>query len=251
MGQCILRGYMGGFKIPTYSTGASTVYGNKKQGYMMITSSGTLTVKSRGYVDIFLVGGGSSGYGGVQGSPGYGGGAGYTKTVNRFLLARGTYSIMIGAGGATSSSGINSGGYTQFGTDSTNRANGGSNSDGGSGGGGIGGVNNVWGGVGGTDGGNGWRLVYLGEALGYESRAAAGTGQHTTTRAFGGDIALFNAVLFAGGGNGCGCDASRNGYPATPNTGNGGGGRGYHAGGSSANTGGAGGSGICMIRWGY
>jgi hypothetical protein len=73
-------------------------------GYRLhtFTSSGTFTlINTGGYVDILIVGGGGAG-GGV--SNGGGGGAGGIKFAQNFPLTPGTYTIVVGAGGAANGS---------------------------------------------------------------------------------------------------------------------------------------------------
>ena len=212
-------------------------------------TSGDLTVTdlhgATDGVDLFLVGGGGSGNKSQNDtgawSTGAGGGGGYTKTVNGLELAVETpYSIVIGAGGSVSDSGADGGSSTAF-DYSANGGEGGSGwrgGNGGSGGGGAGGVSAA----GGSDGGNG-------------GGNAPGIGQGTTTREFG----EASGTLYAGGGGGGG-DSSGDGGGAggaggggsasvagTVNTGGGGGGtlNGYE---SWQWKGGAGGSGIVIIR---
>lgn len=60
-----------------------------------------LTIKKDVYTDLFLVGGGGGGAqnGQLSALCNGGGGGGYTKTVLNTLLRKGTYNIVIGAGG--------------------------------------------------------------------------------------------------------------------------------------------------------
>jgi hypothetical protein len=64
-------------------------------------STGVLTIKKDVYTDLFLVGGGGGGAqnGQLSALCNGGGGGGYTKTVLNTLLRKGTYNIVIGAGG--------------------------------------------------------------------------------------------------------------------------------------------------------
>lgn len=213
-------------------------------------TSGDLTVTdlhgATDGVDLFLVGGGGSGNKSKNDtgawSTGGGGGGGYTKTVKGLELAVETpYSIVIGAGGSVSDAGAAGGSSAAF-DYSANGGNGGSGwsgGDGGSGGGGAGGASSA----GGSDGGNGG------------GGTKGGEGQGTTTREFG----EASGTLYAGGGGGGG-DSSGDGGGAggaggggsasvagTVNTGGGGGGT-LNGSESWQRKGGAGGSGIVIIR---
>ncbi len=199
-------------------------------------------------LDVFLVGGGGGG-------DGEGGGGGYTKTVKAVSVAAGTaYSVTVGAGGAAGVSNKTPGGdggtSSAFGVSAAGGS--GSNSNGGSGGGSYGFLES--GGAGGSDGSDG---VSIGSY-------AAGKGQGTTTREFG----EASGTLYAGGGGGGsrapkfstggaggggdgggGMEAylgSKNGSPGARNTGGGGGGAGEAD--LEPFSGGAGGSGIVIIR---
>lgn len=227
------------------------------KGQQVFTSSGTFTVPAGvRTIDIFCVGGGGGGNSGGAGkstsSGGGGGGSGYTTTVKSYSVTPGsTFAVTIGAGG---SSGLG-GSATSFGSVCT--ANGGTSGyykNGGSGGGGGSYGNSgsyMYGGAGGSDGGNGG-----------SSSFAGGSGQGITTRAFGES----GNTLFAGGGGaggyqGRGAGGSGGGgtggdnfsgwaTAGTAGTGSGGGGGGSSTD-SNAKVGGTGGSGICIVRWGY
>lgn len=204
-------------------------------------SSGTFTPKKKVIIDVFIVGGGG---GGGSGSGG-GGASGYTGTYKCITLAANTgYAIVIGSGGA---SGVSSGTGGTGGTSSAfsySKSGGlggqGYNTGrkGGNGGSGGGGANT---GVGGTNGSNGGSSQYF----------AGGTGQLTSTREFGDTT----GALYAGGGGasqaaggigggGTGGGSNGTGISGTSNTGGGGGCSGENA----AYIGGAGGSGIVVIR---
>ena len=218
-------------------------------GTVTFTSSTTWIVPTGvSGVDVFLVGGGGGGSLG-------GGGGGYTATFLDVPVTPGqSIPITVGAGGSGGSSGVagGNGGYSQFNT-SLHSANGGvgglSTHQGGAGGSGGGGFNSGVGpGHGGSDGSNGVTTTYTG-----------GTGQATTTRAFG-DVA---GTLYAGGGGGGsnsssaesagtggaggggnGGTAYQTGHNGIANTGGGGGGTGN----SSGSNGGTGGSGVVIVR---
>lgn len=200
-------------------------------------TSGTLTLKNKIVVDVFLVGGGG---GGRSSSNVGGGGGGYTHTTLKMEINPGIYPITIGAGGAANANGSPS-------TFNNLSANGGSTGReiGDSGYGGNGGSGGGLAGNGGSDGGNGASAYGRG-----------GSGQGTTTREFGES----SGDLYAGGGGG----SSTSSYQTfTGGAGGGGNGGGGSVGGITAgtpNTGGgggagnvgyvaaAGGSGIVIIR---
>lgn len=192
-------------------------------------TSGTLTVKSKVTVDVFLVGAGGGCY--TSGSSGSGGGGGYTKTVRKLTLEAGDYIITVGEG-VVSADGSNT---TAF----NNTAHGGKAGTqyGAGGAGGSGGGSYISSdsapffpaGSGGSDGSNGTGSTdYPG-----------GVGQGTTTREFGES----GGELYSGGG--AGSYPSGGGEPGTPGAGGGGSGRnhGVAATNGVANTGGGGGGG--------
>ncbi|HJA72411.1 MAG TPA: hypothetical protein IAA07_12710 [Candidatus Lachnoclostridium stercoravium] len=249
-----------------YSGAAHATAATKPQGQQTFTSSGTFTVPANvTKIDIFCVGGGCSG--GIDRDTsrtgGGGGGGGYTSTVKGIAVSSGQQlNVVIGSGGAASSAqgGGNGGnntyvqrsGITLCSADGADNAGWGAGGDGGSGGGdggdrddGANGAN------GGSDGGNG----------GGVGSTVGGHGQGSTTRAFGDS----SGTLYAGGGGGSGVAGAGHGAGGS---GGGGAGNGANAGiAGSANTGGggggtcrtstrfptpgAGGSGICIVRWGY
>ncbi len=239
------------------------------KGQKIISSSGTFAIPAGvRNIDVFCVGGGGGGAGGDRGGTRYaaggGGGGGYTATQKAISVEPGQLiSVVIGSGGdggAPGSSG--SGGGTSYVTiNGTNYCTvaGGKGASitpggaGGSGGGGAGSQDGTIGGNGGTDGSSG----------GYGAMHG-GAGQENTTRAFGEST----NTLYAGGGGGGGNNQRENSYRGIGGTGGGGNGADALQGGSAgaANTGGgggggyqyspggsgyAGGSGICIIRWGY
>ena len=221
-------------------------------------------------LDIFLVGGGGAGAhcgttNGHETALG-GGGGGYTATYrNVSFTRRRLYTAIVGAGGTGSTTSETDGGSTSFmgksvqggkhgicGDSDTRTSLGGGN--GGSGGGGYAGGN------GGSDGKNG----ESGSRSIYKVSHPGGTGQGSTTRAFGEP----NGELFSGGGGaypnrnkdgysygkggsggggagGGDYDWNNSGSPGAANTGGGGGGAGFALNAS----GGSGGSGIIKLRW--
>lgn len=238
------------------ATATTTAKGSKT-----FTTSGTFTVPSGvRSIDIFCVGGGGAGGSSSetsQGNPSVsgGGGGGYTATKKGYAVTPGaTFTVTIGAGGTAKKGTGNTGGTTSFGSIlSATGGLGGQGGEsqerkGGNGGSGGGGARLSTGYAGGSDGNDGG---------GGTSTQAGGTGQHTTTRAF----AETSNTLYAGGGAG---DSSKygaatggdgggaggsSGKSASANTGGGGCGNGGNN--SFYDMGGAGGSGICIIRWGY
>jgi len=214
------------------------------------TTSQIYEIPSNVYaLDVFCVGGGASGSKGNSNYAGSGGGSGYTATVKGLSVVPGQqFQITIGSGGkgVTYSSSFQSGGTTSFGA--VLSASGGKSQSGGSGGG-----------IGNYDDGNDPKKDYQPTSGGYDgsdgvstytnggSLVTAGTGQHTTTRAFGES----NNTLYAGGGSG--------GYYGNGTPGGGGSGQSYSLTDATANTGSGGGgysskggngaSGICIIRY--
>lgn len=200
-------------------------------------TSGTLTVSTLGNatggIDLFLVGGGGGGGcgGGTNNQVRGGGGGGYTKSVATVPISEGVdYPIVVGAGGAktssTSSRGGDGGASSAFGSSVkggyggiSSSATKGNGSNGGSGGGLS--PNKS----GGTNGGNG-----------VNASSTNGLGQGTSTREFYSIDHNASARLYSTGGH------SNNTTAGGANTGNGGGG--YASTGSSA----VGGSGVVVIR---
>ena len=92
------------FKIPAFS-GTYAVSGDKRKGYMVCKTSGTLTFDTKCVVDIFVIGGGASGGGKPNaGGTGPGGGAsGYMQTRKQIAVTPGSYPVAIGSGAAESS----------------------------------------------------------------------------------------------------------------------------------------------------
>jgi hypothetical protein len=96
-------------KASAFAATGGTVTTSGGYKYHTFTSTGTLTVTlgTRSDVEMLLVGGGASGGSFRAG----GGGAGEVRTFTTRTLSPGDYSIIVGAGGATVSSGVgNSGG---------------------------------------------------------------------------------------------------------------------------------------------
>ena len=248
----------------TYS-GGTYDYREDGQGNweLRLLSNGVLTMNFDCAVDIFAVGGGGSGgnalYAG-QGSGGGGGGGGYTTTVSNYIFSRGDVATAnIGAGGTYPSSQANgnNGGTTKMFT-GTVESSGTTIISAEGGKGGKGGLTPE-GGNGGSGGGSGWSSQYDPQGNGGSNGnngggTYGGTGQHTSTRAFG----VSGGELFSGGGGGGG--GGRTGTATSGFTG-GSGGSGYGGDGatfpnatlcyngksSRPNTGGGGGGGAVVI----
>ena len=243
-------------------------------GSRTFTSSGTFTVPTGvTKIKVFCVGGGSAG------SSTDGGGGGYTKTSTITVSPGQQISVTIGAGGIYAY-GENESAYYRKGGDTTcgsvtatgaGDPSGRGSFNGGSGGG-CGGTATAsyepYGGNGGSDGSNG----SPGGWTNRPDRYPGGTGQGSTTRAYGES----SGTLYAGGGGGgatkkrsdgwagsstnpsvgaggagggaSGGAAGVNGNSASANTGGGGGGGGVAS--NAYMSGGNGGSGICLIKWG-
>ena len=246
--------------------------------YLILKSSGNLTMLANAAIDAFLVGG--AGGGGWSTNAYYsagGGGGGRTLTVNGYnAISQTAIACVIGAGGqgasATVTSPATNGSNTLFGLHSAaggsgvysgGSSNAMSGGNGASGGGAGGNASTLYpAGAGGQNGGNG---------TGGGGVQVGGTGQGTTTQPFGGDVAPFNNILYSGGGGGGavfnlttpgaggnggggrGGNIGAVGVAGTANTGGGGGGCGGYtaaSGGTIGANGGAGGSGVIIVRVG-
>lgn len=226
-------------------------YNVRKDGVVELLTSGTIVFLEPKVIDVFMVGGGASGFsprGGVsrKGTGAGGGGGGYSRTVRKVVVnANQSIPVTIGAGGeakydsgtivAGNASGFSS--LTVNGGDSLS-GNGQVGGSGGSGGGGGVSSNSDYG-MGGSNGGNGEEGYYNGSYQG-------GKGQGFTTREFG----EAKGKLYAGGGGGGRFMVSST--PVVSLGGAGGGGSGgwvndttvrQAAGAGGANTGGGGGGG--------
>lgn len=243
--------------------GQTTCANNQIKGQQTFTSSGTFTVPSNvRSIDIFCVGGGGGGQNNPSSEWGGGGGSGgYTSTRKSYSVSPGqTFSVTIGAGGDKEKDGNTTSFGTVLSANGGKKGTGNPGSNGGSGGGHAGwGTNSYYfpGGSGGSNGSNGSNDK---SSNGTETYYG-GTGQGTTTRSFGES----SGSLYSGGGGGGGTGKNAGSSPGSGGSGGGGsaGSRG------SANTGGGGGgggrispmqmnvsaagggSGICIVRWGY
>ncbi len=259
-----------------WGTTLNAVAATTSRGQQAFTSSTIFTIPAGvRSIDLFCVGGGSGGGSGDGISPanaGGGGAAGYTTTQKAISVTPGQQiNIIIGAGGAggdwINGSGVsNAGGLSKVTINGQDYciANGGAGtySSGGKGGTGGGGAGKMVSGSGSQSAGNGGSNG----SDGFEGYGYPGIGQKTTTRAFGES----SNTLYAGGGGGGGNGQRDNSWRGFG--GAGGGGNGSDAMGNAGSSGGAGtgsgggggyqygskpgggyygGSGICLIRWGY
>lgn len=287
--QYYLRAYAYAIKNNAEWIGNSlTATAKTIMGQEIFTESGIFTVPADvKSIDIFCVGGGGGGGtptgSGLSTHAASGGGGGYTATKIGYTVTPGqTFAITIGAGGNQGSGG----GITAFsniltaaGGDGGGAASGvrGPGGDGGSGGG-AGNPDNktksgAAGGSNGSDGGSKYDSWTEGDDT-YSATKPGGKGQGSTTRAF----ANSSETLYSGGGGGGEGGAGgaggggaagaghRNsvgldqvpiicpGKAGGTNTGGGGGAGGWHythSGIMNNYSGGPGGSGICIVRWGY
>ena len=227
--------------------------------YHTFTSSGSLVVSAGGSVDLLVVGGGGGGYANVGGG---GGGGGGVNTQSNYVLATGTYSVVVGAGapGYTQSVGSRTNGESSS-FDSVNAGGGDTGYDiasglqyyGGdsgspqsnSGGVGIAGASGYAGGGGGAGGvgDDGANLANAGDG-GPGVEWPAGSGTHYGGGGGGGSNKTNENTNGIGGigGGGDGAVRNTNGGNGTANTGGGGGG-------TRAAVPGAGGSGIVIVRY--
>ncbi|OQY13628.1 MAG: hypothetical protein B6I31_00830 [Desulfobacteraceae bacterium 4572_19] len=261
--------------------GAITTAGEYK--IHTFTSSGIFTVTAPGYIEYLIVGGGGGGgYVSNVGGGGGGGAGGFlTNGLMDFPVSLSTpnYSVVVGAGGASFTNGENS----SFGTELIAIGGGrggsptpGSATSGGSGGGGWGrllpsgvgesgtsgqgnsGGNGIGhnateryqnGGGGGGAGGAGLIGVLAGGGAGGPGIVSAISGSSRTYAGGGGGGNRTSGVGGAGGAGGGGAGGSNSdGIAGLENTGGGGGGAGQQ---NSPHVGGAGGSGIVIIRYQY
>lgn len=164
----------------------------RKDGVVELLTSGTIVFLEPKVIDVFMVGGGGSGYtAGNNGYNGYGGGGGgYTRTVRRVAIAQNTpIEVTIGAGGEAPNRPGGSSGFKTFAVNGGSYQAGANGGHGGSGGGGGVSSNSDYG-AGGSDGNNG--------ESGYPTSRTGGVGQGFTTREFG----EATGKLYAGGGGG-------------------------------------------------
>ena len=230
--RAVLYGIGGGVE---YSyTGTYDPYGDASQGYLVLKTSGTLTIK--GTVDLCLVGGGGKGYGNNDNDAGGGGGAGGYVTNYTAQKLSGSYSVTIGEGASTQ--GV-AGGQTSIGTTFT--ADGGTSATGS-----AGAVGRGAGGKGGTS-----TAAVAGEAGVYPWGDSTNFASHQISGCGGGGSrydAGFGPKAGSAGGGGSGGDRGE-GVAGGTNKGGGGGGAGAVY--NKRYAGGNGGSGVVFVRWGY
>lgn len=220
-------------KIPAFTT--TCAYSTAMSGgywYIYLKSGGTFRFGyAKRAVDIFLCGGGGGGGHSANPGGGGGGGGGYLTTEYGKAIETAAYPIEIGAGGAAAESGGSTSafGYSAAGGNPGNHGWSWSDSAGGAG--------NAYGGNGGDytgkpgqDGGRGTLAFGTGNAY-YGAGGGGGAGRFSSNGA-GGET--------GGGTGGSGAGAE--------NTGGGGGGAAGHDDGEDWRVGGAGGSGIVIIR---
>jgi len=248
------------FAIPTY-TGSFATFGDESTGWMELYSSGTLTFSSSCTVDVFLLGSGLRGATGTasgsgstytgwgDATGGKGGSGAVGTTLSAVNIAPGSYDIVIGAAcssttranassafGASASSVKTNGGRGGYGTANWTDYNLNSSSS-----------------TAGTAGTNGSSVpfgVTSGDLYRLLGAGGGGGGGRAGGWAYKGGYA--GGTLGGGHGGQYGMGEQTGCTPGTANTGSGGGGGGAAAYGSSLYkfTGGNGGSGIIIIRWG-
>ncbi len=222
-------------------------YNIRKDGVVELLTSGTIVFLEPKVIDLFMVGGGGSGYSITTTSnwAGPGGGGGYTRTLRKVIVnANVQIPVTIGVGGETPNRSGGASGFNALTVDGGKRAEQTAGGTGGAGGGG-GVLSNSNYGTGGSDGNNGERGFPY---------ATGGAGQGFSTREFG----EATGKLYAGGGGGGRYMSSQT--PIISSGGAGGGGSGAWQGTDSAkqsqapaagvaNTGGGGGGGAGTGNW--
>ncbi len=256
----------GEIEIPSYITatgGTITTDGNFK--IHTFTSSGTFQITGGlGTVESLVVAGGGGGGGGGAGLGGGGGAGGVVHTSPGSSYTIGSFSVTVGAGGATDTNGSNSVfdtiTATGGGAGATDTANG---SNGGSGGGsgynigtaglgtlGEGNDGSVGNQIASNVGGGGGGAGAVGGASGSNQGGAGGvgvvkniSGSNVTYGGGGGGGAQSGSGGAGGTGGGGAGGQGAGGSNGSANTGGGGGGAGY------SGNGGTGGSGIVILRY--
>jgi hypothetical protein len=261
--------------IVPYATGGDTIMTDGTYWYHAFLSSGTFTPQKGLSCDVLTIAGGGGGRADVGGG---GGAGGLLYSTSQSLTTTG-YTVTIGAGGALSAGQGNSGSNSSFAALTATGGGGGNSVTGGAGGSGGGG--GATGGTGtagqGSNGGTGANSGFYGQGGGGGASAvgangtilaggAGGAGSNTYSTwlsATGtgvsgylagggggsGDFRATNTGSGAGGSGGGGAgspNGSTAGVAGTANTGGGGGGGGY---GAPAQNGGAGGSGLVIVRY--
>jgi hypothetical protein len=261
--------------IVPYATGGDTIMTDGTYWYHAFRSSGTFTPTKGLSCDVLTIAGGGGGRADVGGG---GGAGGLLYSTSQSLTTTG-YTVTIGAGGALSAGQGNSGSNSSFAALTATGGGGGNSVTGGAGGSGGGG--GATGGTGtagqGNNGGTGAGSGFYGQGGGGGASAVGANGTTTAGGAGGagsntystwlsatgtgvsgylagggggsGDFRATNTGSGAGGSGGGGAgspNGSTAGVAGTANTGGGGGGGGY---GAPAQNGGAGGSGLVIVRY--
>ena len=243
------------FAIPSY-TGSHAIFGDEKQGYIECYSTGNITFPKAGKVDVFILGSGLKGVvanGSTYSCSGGKGGKGAIGTTLTGVDVEGEYTIAVGAACTSTTSANKS---TAFGTTANSTSDNGGK-------GATASISSYSGSASKANAGSNGTSYPFGETSGtfYKQLGAGGGGGGTSwTNASNGYVSgsgnAGNGGTLGGGG---GANTNTNGSAASANTGSGGGG-GYakiylNSDGSydpiSTTTGGNGGSGIVIIRWGY
>jgi hypothetical protein len=261
--------------IAPKATGGDTIMTDGTYWYHAFLSSGTFTPATALSCDVLTIAGGGGGRADVGGG---GGAGGLLYSTSQSLTTTG-YTVTIGAGGALSAGQGNSGSNSSFAALTATGGGGGNSVTGGAGGSGGGG--GATGGTGtagqGNNGGTGAGSGFYGQGGGGGASAVGANGTTTAGGAGGagsntystwlsatgtgvsgylagggggsGDFRATNTGSGAGGSGGGGAgspNGSTAGVAGTANTGGGGGGGGY---GAPAQNGGAGGSGLVIVRY--
>ena len=261
--------------IVPYATGGDTIMTDGTYWYHAFKASGTFTPAKGLSCDVLTIAGGGGGRADVGGG---GGAGGLLYSTSQSLTTTG-YTVTIGAGGALSAGQGNSGSNSSFAALTATGGGGGNSVTGGAGGSGGGG--GATGGTGtagqGNNGGTGAGSGFYGQGGGGGASAVGANGTTTAGGAGGagsntystwlsatgtgvsgylagggggsGDFRQTNTGSGAGGSGGGGAgspNGSTAGVAGTANTGGGGGGGGY---GAPAQNGGAGGSGLVIVRY--
>jgi hypothetical protein len=230
-------------------TGSPTITTSGAYTIVTYSGSGTFTPNVSQNVEVLVVGGGGGGGGDGSGNAGGGGGGGQVYYNSSYSLSTGSYTVTIGAGGAGDTGGVGgTGGSTVFGPVTSVGGTGGGAGGGGGGGHSGGGTSGGTGiGAGGASdantGGNGGGYAVPG-GNGGNGGSYSISGSATNYGGGGGGGSYSGGGSGGSGGGGGGGGHSHGGFVGTANTGGGGGGDGDYNG-----QGGAGGSGLVIIRY--
>lgn len=221
-----------GYAVPTFD-GSYSLFGDAKKGYIEIYSSGTLTFSKKTVVDVFVMGSGLKGVDGssVSGTPSYdnggAGGKGAKGASYTGIEAMGDYAITIAA--ACSSTGTANASSAFGNSVRTTGASGGAGANRANGKNGSSGVS-----------------IPFGDSANFPSNYGGGGGGGGGSRNNGTSSISYQPGSGGSIGGGNGAKISVAGAGQT-NTGGGGGG----GSGTTRKTGGNGGSGLVIVRWGY